>query len=440
MKKIFIILTSFTTLSSFAQEEKKDEKDYDRWSFEISVGQNKAVRPYSDGYYSSNPKNYFNFGSINHFDFGVRHMFNPKFGLKIDFGYDKISNQSGSGSLPFEIIQHRIGLSGVVNIGRVLQFESFTNRFGLIGHGGIQVAQLTPQIGINKDLTEDNGGFMLGLSPQFRFTNWLVLTGDFSLLSNVRQHFNWDGTYSAVDNNLSGIMYNTSLGITVYIGKHEKHADWYIEKDKNDKVKGYDEEARKRLDEIETLMNDTDKDGVPDYLDQENNTPSGIAVDTRGKYIDINKNGVPDELERKAKRLDQNFDYDDNDTFIKNNLNKYQSSALKSLIENKNVNVYFDVNKDTPNSGSTNSVQQIYQYLMENPEVKIKLVGYADLRGDEKNNRDLSNRRAQKLKSFLVESGITESRINIGGEGVDTTFPTTKTGLDLARRVSVIIE
>ena len=49
---------------------------------------------------------------------------------------------------------------------------------------------------------------------------------------------------------------------------------------------------------METQMNDSDKDGVPDYLDQENNSVAGVAVDTKGRMVDKNNNGVPDELER----------------------------------------------------------------------------------------------------------------------------------------------
>ena len=44
-------------------------------------------------------------------------------------------------------------------------------------------------------------------------------------------------------------------------------------------------------------MNDADKDGVPDYLDVENNSIAGVAVDTKGRMVDKNTNGVPDELE-----------------------------------------------------------------------------------------------------------------------------------------------
>jgi OOP family OmpA-OmpF porin len=427
MKKVLILL--LITANAFSQERNDDkDNDFNKWSLELNAGQNKAIKPFAPGYYSADPAKYFNFSGVNHFDFGIRYMLSTKFGFKLDVGYDEVANQKGSGSLDFETQQYRFGLQGVANLGRIMQFESFTNRFGLLGHAGIQISQLTPQMGVNKDVTEDNGGVIVGLTPQLRVTKWLVLTGDFSVLSNLRQHFNWDGSYSNADNNLSGMMYNTSLGLTVYLGKKEKHADWYLGKLEE---KGTDEEAREKIAKIEEMLQDTDRDGVPDYRDTENNTPTGLAVDAKGRYIDANKNGVADELEKTA-----TDGKDGANTAVVS-----REDAAKILIEKGFVNVFYDVNQDTPNTGSTNNVYYIIQYLQKYPDAKVKLVGYADVRGDEKSNKNLSEQRAQKLFNIIAASGINPTRISIAGEGVDTTYPTdTKIGLDLARRVSIILE
>ena len=81
------------------------------------------------------------------------------------------------------------------------------------------------------------------------------------------------------------------------------------------------------------------------------------------------------------------------------------------------------------------------QFLSQNPNAKAKLVGYADPRGDNSENLDLSKRRAKSVYDILVKSGINTSRISIEGHGVDTTYPSdSKVGLDLARRVSIILD
>tara|TARA_R110000823_G_scaffold277028_1_gene395583 strand:- start:37 stop:1338 length:1302 start_codon:yes stop_codon:yes gene_type:complete len=424
------ILTFALVTFGFTNAQDTDQAtktDYNKWSVELNAGLNKPEKPYTIGYFSSDPSKSFNFKGIEHIDLGVRYMFSTTFGAKVDLGYDIMQNQSGTTSLPFETKQYRIGLQGVVNMGRMLQFETFTERFGLLLHGGLQLSQLAPQTGVNKDKTEKNGGYILGLTPQIRISNKIVLTGDFSYLGNVRQHFAWDGNYSEESNNLAGSLFNTSLGLTLYLGKNSKHADWTFAEEStlNDAT---DKVAQKRIDEIETLMNDTDKDGVPDYLDAQNNTPNGVFVDTKGRFLDANKNGTPDELETRNSSKD-------GESMARASK---EEEAFKSLVENGYVNIFFDVNKDMPNSGSTNNVYYIIRFLNEYPDAVAIFKGYADSRGNEAANLELSKQRAQNIYNTIVSSGIDSSRVSIQANGVDTTFTEdSNIGLDLARRVSI---
>lgn len=431
MKKIifFIAIISFKTL--FAQEiiDTKDKSLYNRWSIEVNVGQNKPVRPFATGYYSSDPTKYFNFSGVNHYDIGVRYMLSNTFGLKLDYAIDQFTEQSGAGSLSFDTKLNRFGLQGVMNLGRLLRFESFTNRIGLLTHAGLHVSKFSVNEGTNKNVTEDNGGIMFGITPQIRLTKWMALTGDFTVVNNVRQHLNWDGSYASSEENLSGVLYNTSVGLTFYLGKKDKHADWYNKEDVLSKLPTIDEEARKRLDKIENLMNDTDRDGIVDHLDAENNTPGGVAVDAKGRFIDTNKNGTPDEMEPKNGK-----------EIATTQLNKV-FSAENELVESGLTNIFFDVNSDIPNTESNNSLYIILHYMQNNPLVKVTLLGFADKRGSEEMNKNLSIRRAQKVYEFLVANKITASRIKIEGNGTDTKFEDdSNTNLNLARRVSIQIE
>lgn len=431
MKKyIFVIaISSFGTL--FAQETTDTEGKnlYNRWSFEVNTGQNKPVRPFASGYYSIDPTKYFNFSGVNHYDVGVRYMLSNAFGIKLDYSIDHFAEQSGAGSLPFDTKLNRFGLQGVMNLGRLLRFESFTNSVGLLTHAGIQVSKFSVNEGINKNITEENGGIMFGITPQIRLTKWMALTGDFTVVNNVRQHLNWDGSIASSEENLSGVLYNTSVGLTFYLGKKDKHADWYTKEDALSKLPTIDEEARKRLDEIETLMNDTDRDGVVDHLDVENNTPGGVAVDAKGRFIDTNKNGTPDEMEPKVGK-----------EIATTQINKV-ISVENELVESGLTNIFFDVNSDIPNSESNNNLYIILHYMQNNPTAKVTLSGFADKRGSEEMNKELSTRRAQKVYEFLVANQIVTSRIKIEGNGKDTKFTDdTKTNLNLARRVSIQIQ
>lgn len=224
-------------------------------------------------------------------------------------------------------------------------------------------------------------------------------------------------------------MYNTSVGLTYFFGKKETHVDWITPVNSDEKVA----EITKRINAVEELMNDTDRDGIVDHLDSQNNTPTGVAVDSKGRFFDANNNGTPDELEAN-KGVAQTVENGNGNNLSNSNFN---GDALKSLVENGSVNIYFNVNEDVPNSGSTNSMFQIFQYLNKYPASNITLSGFADVRGNEKENIDLSKRRAENVRKLLIESGINSDRIIISPKGVDKNYPASKPGLDLARRVSV---
>jgi len=173
------------------------------------------------------------------------------------------------------------------------------------------------------------------------------------------------------------------------------------------------------------------RDGVPDYRDSQNNTPNGLIVDTKGRFIDNNNNGIADELEKTA-----NNGKDGVNTAVVS-----KDDAVRSLIEKGYVNVFYDVNQDDPNIGSTNNVYYIIQFMRKYPDAKVKLIGFADVRGNESKNKNLSERRAQKLYNIIIASGIDSSRVTTVGNGVDSSYPKdTKIGLELARRVSIIVE
>jgi OOP family OmpA-OmpF porin len=384
MKKTIITSAAFLiTLVSINAQDKKEkvEKGFNRLSVEFNAGPNKAIKPFAAGYSSSN-EGKLNAISANHYDLGLRYMLTTRFGLKFDLANDKFTNQSGSSSLPFETQQYRIGLQGVVNAGRIMGFEDFTKSIGLLAHGGIQVSQFTSNMGVNDGVSELNGGIMFGVTPQIRITNKLVFTADLTVLSNVRQHLNWDGSTSDQANNLTGQMFNT------------------------------------------------DRDGIVDHLDTENNTPTGVTVDSKGRFIDANKNGTPDELEPKDVK-----DGKDGNTSVA------QSDAIKMLIEKGFVNVFYDVNKDLPNTGSMNNVYYIIKFLKAYPETKATLSGSTDLNGSEAKNIGLSQRRAQNLYNVIIANGVDASRVSVLGNGVDKEYTTdSATGLGLARRVSISLE
>ncbi|MBY0485650.1 MAG: OmpA family protein [Flavobacteriaceae bacterium] len=437
MKKITLVsLLLVTTISVNAQDKevKKDtaSSDFNKWTIEATVGQAKGVKPYSKGYYSGDPVTFLGKPQANSFSVAARYMISPKFGVKAGLHYEEIKNIKNSGSLPFKMQQIGITLQGVVNATRLFDIQDDLGRFGLLFHGGLKIDQMTSKTkniiehDHNYNQTEYNGGLIVGVSPQFRFSNRLAVLLDITIQNNFRQHFNWDGTYSNLDNNLNGQQVTTSLGLTYSLGRNKMHGDWAVIRDKNlDQIEALD----KRVGEVETLMNDTDKDGVPDYLDQENNSVAGVAVDTRGKMVDINRNGVPDELERYIEKTS------------KESSEKSNSDTIKRLVNEGYVTTYFDTAKVNPTNVSTEGIDFIRTYLKNNPTASVDIVGHADEIGSNERNNALSKGRAEAVKAILVKAGIDASRLHVVTIGEDTSVDVDSEGArKLVRRVTFKIK
>lgn len=105
-------------------------------------------------------------------------------------------------------------------------------------------------------------------------------------------------------------------------------------------------------------------------------------------------------------------------------------------------NLFFDTDKDRILAKSYAVIEHLYDFLKQNPKVKIEIVGHTDNVGQEKHNQDLSERRAASLKRALVDKGIAESRISTHGEGSSKPVASnaTEEGRAQNRRVEVVIK
>ena len=75
--------------------------------------------------------------------------------------------------------------------------------------------------------------------------------------------------------------------------------------------------------------------------------------------------------------------------------------------------------------------------LSEFPDIRIEIAGHADNKGDREFNIDLSKRRAEAVKTYLVGKGIDAARIETVGHGPDVPVDTNdnKVGRSNNRRI-----
>lgn len=103
--------------------------------------------------------------------------------------------------------------------------------------------------------------------------------------------------------------------------------------------------------------------------------------------------------------------------------------------------VLFDTGKAELKSGAGRKIDQLAQFLVEHPERRVQVDGFTDSVGPDAYNEDLSQRRADAVKSALLSRGVDPSRI--GTEGYGKAYPVASNedsgGRQLNRRVEVVI-
>jgi OOP family OmpA-OmpF porin len=421
MKKLILstLMAGALAFSANAQSE------FDKWSLEVNGGFNKPMAPLTPGYLSPTL-------NLGHVDFGARYMFNEKFGLKLDYGFGSFKEAEGEAS--FNTKYYRLNLQGVANIGRIMNFESFSRSFGLLLHGGAGIGNVNPEENLYNDFTDDVYNFIFGITPQIKLSNNIALVGDISTILNGRQTVSFDGASvirPSQDNGFygaNGTWWTGTLGLQFYLGSSEQHADWFIAADKY----ATKEELATQINGIKDMLKDSDGDGVPDYLDKEPNTPVGARVNSAGTTMDSDGDGTPDHLDKcpflpgaastggcPVEEVKEEVDF------------------LKKAINDGYVNVYYAFDSAKPLGYSASAANYVSNFMKRNPGVKMEIKGYADELGPEDYNMKLSESRAKAVYDLLVASGVDASRLSFKGYGEDTSVD--KSSADarqLARRAS----
>jgi type IX secretion system PorP/SprF family membrane protein len=111
------------------------------------------------------------------------------------------------------------------------------------------------------------------------------------------------------------------------------------------------------------------------------------------------------------------------------------------VLEKATLHFNFEFNSTTLDGETTEYLDELAKALIDNPELKIKLVGHTDNVGSEKFNQRLSINRAQTLKEYLVEKGVDTERIAAEGKGMKEPLNKNETEEDKAknRRVELTI-
>jgi outer membrane protein OmpA-like peptidoglycan-associated protein len=94
------------------------------------------------------------------------------------------------------------------------------------------------------------------------------------------------------------------------------------------------------------------------------------------------------------------------------NLQQTRAEILKEFAQDgAQIHVYFHSGKDDLTPRDMEQINRLAEALREQPELHIKLIGFADARGTEGYNQVLSEYRTRNVKDYLVRAGVTAERI-----------------------------
>jgi outer membrane protein OmpA-like peptidoglycan-associated protein len=94
---------------------------------------------------------------------------------------------------------------------------------------------------------------------------------------------------------------------------------------------------------------------------------------------------------------------------------------------------YFDTNK------YHNSLSNLATYLKQNPNSILNLIGYADMSGSAKHNANLSQKRANRIRQYLIEKFDTSPE-SIESFGLGQTNLFSKTDPKKNRKTQILIK
>ncbi len=169
---------------------------------------------------------------------------------------------------------------------------------------------------------------------------------------------------------------------------------------------------------------DADYDGVVDNQDNCPFTPEGVVVDSVGCALDEDNDGVPDYLD------------DCPGTPAGTTVNVSGCPVLLLQL----TNITFETNSAKLTDADKRILDEAISTIKASTSNHIDVVGYTDNTGAASYNQKLSEKRAQSVVAYLINKGISSTRLFASGRGEENPIATndTEAGRQANRRVELL--
>lgn len=163
---------------------------------------------------------------------------------------------------------------------------------------------------------------------------------------------------------------------------------------------------------------DSDHDGVPDSKDQCPGTPEGAQVDDKGCQLDNGKDAAKDADGDSAKDSDGDGVPDASDACAGTAAGVQVDATGCAVSQSFALQpVYFDSDSTALTDAAKSLLDGIAQTLKSQPDIRVEIGGHTDSQGSRAFNIELSGKRAEAVRTYLLGKGVEGYRMTLKAYG-----------------------
>jgi OOP family OmpA-OmpF porin len=417
---------TFSSGSSNVSPFTKESKRFNDWAISAGVGVPLLQSADLTSIKNGNGKNLFGYSAYISIDKAITHAF----GLNLQYdrgetrqGWFNTKDAAPTNVNPFYQVAGRtqydaISILGDINFSNLLRrVDNKSNfRWALHGYAGVgtlayRAYQKTPA---GQVLETEVKPFVLGsffgqagAGLKYKVSRRIDLEARAMYVYTGDDEFDGGGApTSAINQRHAGVsdnFVNLTVGLSLKLGKHESHLMWH---DPLQEIYyKLDVLSNKNQDFVVCKKGDADNDGVCDDWDRQLDTPAGARVDGAGVALDTDLDGVIDLYDKCVTVPGP----------VENNGCPYPTKGVVPETTRALEGIEFDLNSDRVLPTNTPIL---------NNDASYKVIGATDTRGTSEYNQTLSEKRANNVKSYLIQNGADASKLEAIGKGkTDLKYP-----------------